>query len=849
MSDAPYFTHRFLGIDIKFPYADPYGAQRAIMGKSMTAFLNSENALLESPTGTGKSLALLSSALAYQEHVYQHPKSENQERIPVIYASRTHTQLSQLVGELKRLPYAPKMTVLASREKCCVYPPVRDSGNVDYNCQMQRHECPYAANGNQVPPEIAYSKFDIESLKKYCEDNIKCPFLITRALLSSADLIICAYNYIIDPVIRNTFKDMLNGAIIILDEAHNIEDECRSSGTLRITYKQFEIMKTDIEQAIETANKNTNLDQKTKEWLHEIKQSLIPIGEVITAILDWFVSRRERWQEGDKNFVENDEVTRLSSWKLTSKTWPNLVRCFDNVCGSVKGNNQMPQALVKHLTEFYKKFELIFSNSSKNVLDYKLICQFGKDLEHDALQLLCMNPAIVFRSVPENAHSIILSSGTLSPLESFSSELGTKFQIQLTTNHVINPEQVLACCLSNGISKTIFNSSKNALERDEDNIFLSLGETFRYLLPSIPDGALLFLPSKTILSRLMKNWAKNHIIESIDRIKPIFAESMNSKNDTDLYKKFKESIDIGKGGFMIAVCRGKLSEGIDFHDSQSRAVFLFGIPYPDMGSDSIKEKIKYNKMRSNRYGNKVQLLTGEEWYSAQAYRALFQAIGRCVRHLRDYGAVILLDERLKSDMSRFPNWVKRSYYENMDIHSLRNKLVEFYSKMKEMFPADNSKKFLLDSSLNLCCSSCGICAVELKKLDLNGVQTIEKKGFLEMVGQTTPKAVMNITIYQRTAVHVIQDEVIWKNEDQVGYKPIKCECGEILGGNNFAVSSINGHLMDTFWILIDKVDVVQGNSRMLLETLINGEKDQENHEYLDDIDDEEAEELLASLES
>lgn len=38
--------------------------------------------------------------------------------------------------------------------------------------------------------------------------------------------------------------------------------------------------------------------------------------------------------------------------------------------------------------------------------------------------------------------TIVLTSGTLSPMGSFSSELGVKFSIQLEANHVINKSQV-----------------------------------------------------------------------------------------------------------------------------------------------------------------------------------------------------------------------------------------------------------------------------------------------------------------------------------------------------------------------------------------------------------------------
>lgn len=43
-----------------------------------------------------------------------------------------------------------------------------------------------------------------------------------------------------------------------------------------------------------------------------------------------------------------------------------------------------------------------------------------------------------------------------------------------------------------------------------------------------------------------------------------------------------------------------------------------------------------------------QVLTGEEWYSQQASRAVNQAVGRVIRHRHDYGAIIFCDERLLS---------------------------------------------------------------------------------------------------------------------------------------------------------------------------------------------------------
>ena len=58
------------------------------------------------------------------------------------------------------------------------------------------------------------------------------------------------------------------------------------------------------------------------------------------------------------------------------------------------------------------------------------------------LNFWCLNPGVAFRCVGDIVRSIILTSGTLSPLSSFQSELGVSFKIQLEANHVIQKNQV-----------------------------------------------------------------------------------------------------------------------------------------------------------------------------------------------------------------------------------------------------------------------------------------------------------------------------------------------------------------------------------------------------------------------
>ena len=71
------------GVPILFPYSHPYGAQRQLMSKVVFALNNKHHALLESPTGSGKSLAILCSdkphrtELSIDASTNAHPPAEH----------------------------------------------------------------------------------------------------------------------------------------------------------------------------------------------------------------------------------------------------------------------------------------------------------------------------------------------------------------------------------------------------------------------------------------------------------------------------------------------------------------------------------------------------------------------------------------------------------------------------------------------------------------------------------------------------------------------------------------------------------------------------------------------------
>lgn len=72
------------------------------------------------------------------------------------------------------------------------------------------------------------------------------------------------------------------------------------------------------------------------------------------------------------------------------------------------------------------------------------------------------------------------------------------------------------------------------------------------------------------------------------------------------------------------------------------------------------------------------------WYEQQAFRALNQAIGRCIRHRLDWGAIILVDGRFSYPKYQrgLSRWVRSSIRGTKNFHDASSSLTCFFNQLK-----------------------------------------------------------------------------------------------------------------------------------------------------------------------
>lgn len=213
-----------------------------------------------------------------------------------------------------------------------------------------------------------------------------------------------------------------------------------------------------------------------------------------------------------------------------------------------------------------------------------------------SLNFWCLNPAVAFNDLSDVTHSIILASGTLAPLNTFQSELGAEFPIRLEAPHVLDANRALICSIGSGPSGIALKATRDFSSGDQ---FLDeFGQLLFEICKVVPSGVLCFLSSYKMVDSMTRRWQFTGLYEKLQQIKKILLEPRNGEQMNAVMAEFYDAVSnpvqFGSectGALLLAVCRGKVSEGLDFADDHARAVVTLGIPYPNFGDIQVRDFI------------------------------------------------------------------------------------------------------------------------------------------------------------------------------------------------------------------------------------------------------------------
>eukprot|EP00043_Microstomoeca_roanoka_P013105 m.128130 g.128130 ORF g.128130 m.128130 type:complete len:245 (-) comp15668_c1_seq17:2379-3113(-) len=203
--------------------------------------------------------------------------------------------------------------------------------------------------------------------------------------------------------------------------------------------------------------------------------------------------------------------------------------------------------------------------------------------------------------------------------------LQVNFPVQLENPHIISPTQVWAGILTHGTSGRELNASYGT--RDSQEYQQELGNTIVNFCRIIPKGILVFFPSYGFMRTCIENWQQSSgrsIWDRLSEYKTPVVEPQNKHEFVAAMEVFYSQIkQPNSGSIFFAVCRGKVSEGLDFADDNGRAVIITGLPYPAARDAKVLLKKKFLDIMKAR---KQTSLSGNQWYNTQASRAVNQVL-------------------------------------------------------------------------------------------------------------------------------------------------------------------------------------------------------------------------------
>jgi Rad3-related DNA helicase len=83
---------------------------------------------------------------------------------------------------------------------------------------------------------------DLKERLKIKKDDL-CPYHYSIYIANKVDLLLCPYNYILDPLIRKIMKIDISNAIIIFDEAHNVEEFSENCYSYEVSNENIKFLK------------------------------------------------------------------------------------------------------------------------------------------------------------------------------------------------------------------------------------------------------------------------------------------------------------------------------------------------------------------------------------------------------------------------------------------------------------------------------------------------------------------------------------------------------------------------------------------------------------------------------
>jgi len=553
------------------------------------------NLIANAPSGIGKTAATLCPSLEYallnNKTIFFLTPKHSQHKIVIDTLRRIKEKFRidfnavDIIGKkwlcpvsgielLSNQDFNEYCSTMKKNEKCIFYNNTRERGDL-------------SESASKVVESILSEKpLHAEEIKHLCKGF--CPYEIAIEVAKESCVIVCDYYHIFS-LIREKLLSRINkyieDSIIIVDEAHNLPDRIRNILSFRLS--------------------NITLKNAEKEarrfGFDELVENVSFINEALENI------RRKRNLK--EFFIEKEELIKEIE---TIDEYHKIIEELEIAAEQVREERK------RSFLGSIARFLYYWQGSDEG---YARIFRIEEDENREKLFInyICLDPTILSKDI-QDAHSIILISGTLNPTEMYRDILGFSKET-LCRSYVSSfpPENRL-----NLFIPDITTEYKN---RNEEN-FRRISNYLVRICSSLKGNIAIFFPSYDFRDKIylmLKDSFKDRII---------FLEIQNSSKEEKM--KMLNSFMKTKNALLLGIQGGSFSEGIDFFGGILKCVVIVGLSLskPDLETKSLINYYDKKFGKGREYG-----------YIYPAIRRALQAAGRCIRSEEDRAVVIFMDKR------------------------------------------------------------------------------------------------------------------------------------------------------------------------------------------------------------
>lgn len=712
------------GLCVYFPYPRIYPEQYEYMCELKKTLDGGGHGIIEMPTGTGKTVTLLSFITSYH---LQRP-----EFAKLIYCTRTVGEMEKVLEELQvvakyrdkafaedhpeRAQSMPKMLALGltTRRNLCLHPEVSAKENrdeADAACrsltaswvrtsvldiedapgglESDGRLCQYfegleRQGVNSIMPAGVYT---LDNLMQFGRERKWCPYYTARHCLSFANVIVYNYQYLLDPKIAGLIsKNLAKESIVVFDEAHNIDNICidalsvnirdvtlrKSLGNLvrlrdtvqTMRDKDRSRLQAEYERLVRGMSTNGILPELVsgdtmlanpnipEDIIEETVPGNIRKAEHFIQFLRRLVYYlREKKMRGRESRQEQP-LTFLYELKAELQSDVRPLRFCSDRLKSLLQTLEIAEVAEFTPLQLIADFATLLGTYGHTKSFGVIFEPFDERLPNipdPVLQLACLDASLCMKPVFQKFRSVVLTSGTISPLPLYAKILGFQPVVMRSLSMSMQRQAICPLVVSRGPDQVAISSKYDC--RSDVSVVRNYGNLAVELASIVPDGMVTFFTSYVYMEQMISMWQEMGIINRLFSQKLVFIETPDTVESALALDRYRRACDAGRGAVFLCVARGKVAEGIDFDRHYGRAVLVVGVPFQYTESRVLRARLEY--MRSM-----LEIREGD-YLSFDAMRQTAQCAGRVIRNKSDYGVVVFADKRYaRADKkNKLPKWI------------------------------------------------------------------------------------------------------------------------------------------------------------------------------------------------